>query len=150
MRTHNNSTRNSHKDFHEIDQSQFDNFVQCKQDAITIEFNIQLRHNNIMYDEISTKPALQHVLTDIHLKSMGSNQQWLKYRFKIDLGACGNIMSLSMYKSMYRHDPLPSTVDQAVRLLDYNHDEIKQLSTCHILARFGDVMKHVHFYIVCD
>ena len=70
-----------------------------------------------MFDEISTKPALQHVLTDIQLKSMGSSQLWLTHQFKIDSGACCNLIPLSMYKTMYRHDPLLSTVNHSVILL---------------------------------
>ena len=48
-----------------------------------------------MFDEISAAPSLQRVLTDLHVKSIGVNQSdWLKERFKVDSGACGNLMPL--------------------------------------------------------
>ena len=59
-------SRQSRRDVHDIDQSQFDDVImpQFKQDSITIEFKCasQWRHSNIMFDEISTAPSLQHVL----------------------------------------------------------------------------------------
>ena len=35
-------------------------------------------------------------------------------------------------------------------LLDYNKQEIKQLSTCHVSVKFRSTVKHVNFYIVPD
>ena len=97
-----NNNRYSHHDVHEIDQSQFDASVQFKQDSITIQFKTQVRHSNIMFNEISSTPSLKRVLTDVHIKAIGqSNSSWLKCRFKIDSGACGNLMPLSMFKSFY-------------------------------------------------
>ena len=44
-----------------------------------------------MFDEITTSASLQRVLTDLHVKSIGVGQlHWLKERFKIDSGECGN------------------------------------------------------------
>ena len=47
-----------------------------------------------MFDEISTALSLQHVLTDLHVKSIGERESsnWPKERFKVDSGACGNLM----------------------------------------------------------
>ena len=54
-----------------------------------------------MFDETSTTPSLQHVLTDLHVKSIGVSQSdWLKECFKVDSGACGNLMPFGMYKSL--------------------------------------------------
>ena len=71
VRTQNNNDRHSCHDVHEIDQSQFDEAVQFKQDSVTIQFKTQLRHKNIMFDEVSTTPSLQRVLTDVHVKPIG-------------------------------------------------------------------------------
>ena len=104
-----------------------------------------------MFDEISTTPSLQHVLTDLHVKPIGVSQSdWLKECFKVDSGACGNFMPLGMYKSLYSKEPLVSTINHSVHLLDYNKQEIKQLGTCKVLVRFGTITKPVHFYIVSD
>ena len=67
MRTWNNNNKHSHRDVHEIDQSQFDDAVQSEQDSVTIQFKTQLRHKNIMFDEVSTALLLQRILTDIYI-----------------------------------------------------------------------------------
>ena len=104
-----------------------------------------------MFDEISTAPSLQHVLTDLHVKPIGVSQSdWLKECFKVDSGTCGNLMPLGMYKSLYSKETLPCTINHSVHLLDYNKPEIKQLGTCKVLVRFGTITKPVHFYIVSD
>ena len=55
-----------------------------------------------MFDEISSTPLLQRVLTDVYVKPIGASQShWSKQHFKIDSGACGNLMPLSMFKSLY-------------------------------------------------
>ena len=121
VRTQNNNNRHSHHNVHEIDQSQFDDAVQFEQDPVTIQFTTQLRHKNIMFDEISITPSLQRVPTDVHVKAIGLVQcGWQRHRFKIDSGACGNLMPASMYKSLYKRAPPNTSVNGAVSLLDYN------------------------------
>ena len=149
------NARQSRCDVHDIDQSQFDdNFTpQFEQVSITIEFKrtSQLRHSNIMFDEISTAPSLQRVLTDLHVKPIGASQSyWLKEHFKVDSGACGNLMPFGMYKLLYNREPISSTINHSVCLLDYNKHEIKQLGTCKVLVQFGSITKPVHFYVISD
>ena len=104
--------------------------VQFEQDSITIQFGTQARHTNVMFNEISSTPSLQGVLTDVYVKPIGAGQShWLKQHFKIDSRACGNLMPLSMFKSLYNRIPSSTTVNSAVHLLDYNKQEIKQLGT---------------------
>ena len=100
LRNQASHNRYFHHDVHEIDQSQFDDSVQFEQDLITIQFKTQVMHSNIMFNEISSTFSLQRVLTDIHIKAIGQSN-WLKCRFKIDSGVCGNLMLLSMFKSLY-------------------------------------------------
>ena len=151
MRSSSQSNRYSHCDVHEIDQSQFNDSVQFEQDSITTQFKTQIRHTNVMFDEISSTPSLQRVLTDVYIKPIGTSQyHWLKHHFKIDSGACGNLMHPSMFKSLYNHLPSSTTVNSAVRLLNYNKQEIKQLGTCCVSVKFRSNVKHVPFYIVPD
>ena len=148
-----NGSRQSCHDVHNIDQSQFDDAPQFEQDSVTIEFKraSQWRHSNIMFGEISASASLQRVLTDVHVKSIGMGQlHWFWERFKIDSGACGNLMPLGMYKSLYSKEPSASTINHSVHLLDYNKQEIKQLGTCKVLVRFRTIMKPVYFYVVSD
>ena len=148
VRTQNSNNRHSHRGVHEIDQSQFDDAVQFEQDSVTIQFKTQLRHKNMMFGEVSTAPLLQRILTDIYVSDKQTN--WLKCRFKIDSGACGNLMIVSMCKSLYNRAPPSTSVSSAVRLLDYNRKEIKQLGTCYVYVRFRSTIKCVHFYVVPD
>ena len=69
-----------------------------------------------MFDEVSAAPSLQRILTDIYISDKQTN--WLKHRFKIDSGACGNLMPISMYKSLYNRAPPSTSVSSAVHLLD--------------------------------
>ena len=104
LRNQTNNNRHSRYDVHETDQSKFDDSVQFEDydyDSITIQFRTQLRHSNVMFDEISSTPAFQRVLTDVHIKAIGSQSSWLKCRFKIDSGTCGNLMPLNMFKLLY-------------------------------------------------
>ena len=104
-----------------------------------------------MFNEISSTPSLQRVLTDVHIKPTGDSQpNWLKCRFKIDSGACGNLMPLSMSKSLYNRLPSSTSVNSAVCLLDYNKKEIKQLGTCNVSVRLRSIVKCVHSYVVPD
>ena len=142
------NNRYSCLDVHEIDQSQLDDLVQFEQDSITIQFKTQARHTNMMFDEISSTPSLQRVLTDVHVNAIGIGQcNWQKCRFKIDSGACGNLMPLSMFKSLYNRAPSSTTVNNAVHSLDYNRQEIKQLGTCHVSIKFRSTVKCVHLLL---
>ena len=68
VRSSSQNNRYSCCDVHEIDQSQFDNSVQFEQNSVTIQFKTQTRHTNVMFDEISSTPSLQRVLTDVYVK----------------------------------------------------------------------------------
>ena len=149
MRSLSQNNRYSLRDVHEINQSKFDDSVQFEQDSITIQFKTQIRHTNVMFSEISSTLSLQRVLTDVHVKQTGTNY-WSKHCFKIDSGACGNLMPLSMFKSLYNHVPANSTVNSAVHLLDYNKKEIKHLGICDVTVRLRSTVKHAHFDVVPD
>ena len=104
-----------------------------------------------MFDEISSTPSLQRVLTDVYVKPIGISQShWSKQCFKINSGACGNLMPFSMFKSLYNRLPSSTTINSAVNLLDYNKQEIKQLGTYPVSVKFKSNVKHVPFYIVPD
>ena len=146
--SHNN--RYSCRDIHEIDQSQFDDSIQFEQDSITIQFKTQVRYTNVMFDEISSTPSLQRVLTDVHVKPIGTSH-WTKQHFKIDSGACGNLMPPSMFKSLYDNKlPSSSTINHAVCLVDYNQHEIKQLGTCVVSVKYRPNVHKVPFFVVSD
>ena len=57
-------------------------------------------------------------------------------RFKIDSGACGNLMPVHMFKLLYKRAPSAISVNCAVCLLDYYKKEIKQLGTCDVNGKY--------------
>ena len=96
-------------------------------------------------------PHHSRVLTDIQLKPIGVNQlHWTKQCFKIDSGACGNLMPLSTYKFLYSCVQSITCVNSAVHLLDHNKKKIKQLGTCVVNVRFRSIVKCLNFYVVPD
>ena len=152
VRSSSQNNRFSCRDVHEIDQSQFDDSIQFRQDSITIQFMkaSQTRHTNVMFDEISNTPSLQRVLTDVCVKPIGTSH-WTKQRFKIDSGTCGNLMPLSMFKSLYNNKlPSSTTINHAVHLVDYNQHEIKQLGTCVVSVKYRSNVHKMPFYVVSD
>ena len=79
-----NQQNRSHHDFSHHDSYDYE------QDSITIVFNMQFRKKNAMFDEISSQPSLQHALGDLHV--LDSNSRGKTFCFKVDTGACGNLL----------------------------------------------------------
>ena len=96
-----NQQRQSQRDFYEVNnvlQDEFD--FQHEQDSITILFNTQMREKNVMFDEITSHPNLQCALTDLHVSEPGSNSNGRSICFKVDTGACGNLLPVNLYKQI--------------------------------------------------
>ena len=78
-----------------------------------------------------------------------------KLRFKLDSGAHGNLMPISMYKSLFPglpHDVLRKSIDKRVTLIAYNKQEIKQLGQCCINVSNPSTgkSKSCNFFVVGD
>ena len=96
---------------------------------------------NVMFDEIE----LSRVLVDLKVQAaLNPNENCTpgpnngcplhKLRFKLDSGAHGNLMPISMYKSLFPglpHDVLRKSTDKRVTLVAYKQ-EIIQLGHCCI------------------
>ena len=144
----NQSQNRSHHDFYEVNNQ--DNFeFDYEQDSITIVFNMQYRNKNVMFDEISSQPSLQHALTDLYV-SDGSNGK--TFHFKVDTGACGNLLPYNLYKQIAGHKAqmnyLHHTIDNSVNLVAYNNKKIKQLGTCTLHVSCGPNTRMVKFFVV--
>ena len=97
---------------------------------------------NVMFDEIE----LSRVLVDLKVQAACNPNKYCtpvpnngrplhKLRFKLDSGAHGNLMLISMFKSLFPglpHDVLRKSIDKRVTLVAYNKQEIKQLGHCCI------------------
>ena len=134
-----------------VSQDEFD--FQYEQDSITIVFNTQMRDKNVMFDEITSCPNLQHALTDLHVSEPGSNSNGRSIHFKVDTGACGNLLPVNLYKQIagnkakanFLHN---STIDHSVNLMAYNNKQIKQLGTCVLHVSCGANTRMVKFFVV--
>ena len=59
--------------------------------------------------------------------------------FKVDTGADGNLMPISMFSKLFPKvslDTLSQTINKSVTLFAYNDTEMKQFGTCSIKLRF--------------
>ena len=97
---------------------------------------------NVMFDEIE----LSRVSVDLKIQAaLNPNENCTpapnngcplyKLRFKLDSGAHGNLMPISMYQSSFPglpHDVLRKSIDKRVMLVANNKQEIKQLGHCCI------------------
>ena len=94
--TKQNQQHRSHRDFYEVNHQSNTNTYDYEQDSVTVVFNTQLRNKNAMFDEISSQPGLHHALTDLHVSDSGSRGK--TFHFKVDTGACGNLLPYNLYK----------------------------------------------------
>ena len=101
---------------------------------ITQIFNLTLinvvskRHSNvsphIMFDEIS---GIDHILTDLHIGFPHSTST-TKIRFKVDSGACANLLPFKVLKCIELSvtvSKLCDSIDHSVCLYAYNKHVIK-------------------------
>ena len=96
-----------------------------------------------MFDEIELPRVLVYLKVQAALKPnensapVPNNGHPLhKLRFKLDSGAHGNLMPISMCKSLFPglpYDVLRKSIDKRVTLVAYNKQEIKQLGHCYIM-----------------
>ena len=82
---------------------------------------------NIMLDEIS---MLHCTLTDLHLGNKARVS--FKIRFKVDTGASGNLLPISIYHELFPNHTMKDlgmTIDPNVEVLTAPNSSIKQLGT---------------------
>ena len=106
QRSQSQNSRFSHKDHHELEsQTQFDDskWYSYEQESVRIQFTRKhLYHTkpmNIMFDEIDQE-NMPRVLADLHVSQCNGPKDSLVMhdtnvhtkRFKIDSGACGNLI----------------------------------------------------------
>ena len=71
--------------------------------------------------------------------------------FKVDTGADGNLMPISMFTKLFPHvslDALSRTIEKGVTLYAYNNTPIKQYGTCHIKLSFKGRSVVCKFFVV--
>ena len=71
--------------------------------------------------------------------------------FKIDSGACGNLIPLSLYLELFPNscvNDLKSTIDHKVQLVAYNKNLINQYGTCYLKIESNGCVYICKFYVV--
>ena len=71
--------------------------------------------------------------------------------FKVDTGADGNLMPISMFSKIFPKvslDALGQTINRTVTLYAYNDTEIKQFGTCSVRLSFKKRSQVCNFFVV--
>ena len=116
--------------------------------------------SNICFNEIDGQNC-SRVLADLPLcKAQGpkhchminfQNFQGLQHRFKLDSGACSNLLPLRLYKELFSHvtkQEMLRSIDHSVQLLSYNKKEIRQYGVCYLHVKSKNHVKLCKFYVV--
>ena len=159
------SQSRSRKDQHAIsscDQTDDSSWYTCEQDSIQSLYNKGIHGNitNICFNKIDGQncPGVLADLTlcraqgpkDCHMTNF-ENFQGLQHRFKLDSGACGNLLPLRLYKELFPHvtkQEMLMSIDHRVQLLSYNKKEICQCGVCYLHVKSKNCVKLCKFYVV--
>ena len=97
-----------------------------------------------MFDEISNT----QVLGDVLLANKAGKR--LTQRFKLDSGACANLLPLGIYSKLFSEGDrdLKASIDPRVSLIAANNNKIKQLGTVRLRLKTGGIEKVCRFFVV--
>ena len=79
------------------------------------------------------------------------SQNRSKQMFKIDTGADGNLIPITMFTKLYPKislEMLAKTIDKGITLFMYNNTPIKQYGTCSVKVSFKEKQQICKFYMV--
>ena len=100
-----------------------------------------------MFDEIS---GIDHILTDLHVGFPHSTTT-TKIRFKVDSGACANLLPFKVLKHIEPSvtvSKLRDSIDHSVCLYAYNKYVIKQFGVRHLKVSSGNKTRVIPFFII--
>ena len=158
-------SRFSHKDQHEMEACDpFDDskWYTYEQESSCIQFTTKnlysTMQSNVVFDEIDNED-MPRVLANLQVAKCDGPHNSLTLHvhdvctecFKIDSGACGNLIPLYLYLELFPksnvHD-LKSTMDHCIQLVAYNKNLIKQYGTCCSKIKPNNRAHVCKFYIV--
>ena len=125
------------KKFHEINESE-DNGMDDLADQVQSLFYHDVYFNNVnmrMHTELGCE----------------TSQSKSKQVFKIDTGADGNLMPITMFMKLYPKinlETLAKTIDKGITLFAYNNTPIKEYGTCGVKVSFTEKQQIYKFYEV--
>ena len=98
---------------------------------------------HIKFDEVNSQ-----ALGDLNLANKVGRS--LTQRFKLDSGACANLIPIGVYAKLFDKDDrdLKSSIDHKVKLIAANNKVIKQLGTVNLRVKAEGRKKVCRFYVV--
>ena len=116
--------------------------------------------SNIYFDEIDGQNCSRVLANltlckaqgpkDCHMKNF-ENFQGIRRRFKLESGACGNLLPLKLYEELFPHvtrQIMLRPIDHRVQLLAYNKKEIRQYGVCYLHVKSKNHVKLCKFYVI--
>ena len=103
-----------------------------------------LFYNDVHFNAVNKR---MHTLIDCETPDGRLSQQ----TFKIDTGADGNLMPITMFTKLFPKvslEALGRMVDKSVKLYTYSNTAIKQFGTCQIRLKFNGSSFVCKFYVV--
>ena len=115
---------------------------------------------NVVFDEIDSNEGMPRVLANLNVSRCNGPRDSLVMHdvctkhFKIDSGACGNLIPLSLYLELFPDscvNDLKPTIDHRehrVQLVVYNKNLIKQYGTCYLKIKSNSHVYICKFYVI--
>ena len=122
-------------------------FHEVNEDGVMDDLTEQVQ--SLFYDEVYFNAINTRMHTQINCVTpdgWSSDQT-----FKVDTGADGNLMPISMFSQLFPQvslDALSRTIDKSVTLYTYNNTAIRQFGTCQVRLRFKGNTCVCKFYVV--
>ena len=130
--------KGKNKKFHEVNES-----GEGVMDDLTEQVQ-SLFYNDIHFNSVNSK---MHTTLHCTTPDGWSSDQ----TFKVDTGADGNLMPISMFSKLFPKvslDTLSQTINKGVTLFTYNDTEIKQFGTCSVKLSFQRRSQVCKFFVV--
>ena len=103
---------------------------------------------SLFYHDVHFNNINMRMYTELGCKTSQSRSNQV---FKIDMGADGNLMPITMFMKLYPKislKTLAQTIDKGITLYAYNNTPIKQYGTCSVKISFKEKQKICKFYVV--
>ena len=126
------------KKSHEVNETDNDNGMDDLADQVQSLF-----YHDVHFNDVNTR-----MHTELGCEMSQSKSQQV---FKIDTGADGNLMPITMFMKLYPKislETLSKTIDKGITLFAYNNTPIKQYGTCSVKISFKGRHEICKFYVV--
>ena len=127
------------KRFYEVNEQNNDEVMVTSHDQVQ-----SLLYNDIHFNSVNTR-------MHISIKCQTPDGKTCSQTFKIDTGADGNLMPITMFTKLFPQvslDTLSRMIEKGVTLFAYNNTPIKQYGTCSIILSFKGKSFICKFFIV--